>query len=126
MPLARIDIPQGQPEGFAEAVADVVYYAMLDTLDVPEHDRFQVVSEYAPGRLIVDKQYLGIQRSDRAIIIQVTLNAGRTVKKKKAFYAAVADGIHERTGLAKADVVIGLVEVPKENWSFGNGEAQYA
>ncbi len=45
---------------------------------------------------------------------------------KKAFYAAVADGLHERVGLRREDVVIGLVEVKKENWSFGNGEAQYA
>ena len=44
---------------------------------------------------------------------------------KRAFYAAVANGLHKRVGLRREDVVIGLVEVNKENWSFGNGEAQY-
>jgi 4-oxalocrotonate tautomerase len=59
-------------------------------------------------------------------VIQITLNEGRDVAKKKAFYKAVADGLHERLKLRREDVFINLVEVKKENWSFGNGEAQYA
>jgi len=75
---------------------------------------------------VIDPTYLGIERSKDAIIIQITLNEGRTVELKKAFYKAVADGLHKRVGLRPEDVFIGLVEVKKENWSFGNGEAQYA
>ena len=70
--------------------------------------------------------YLGISRSADAVIIQVTLNEGRTVEMKRAFYKAVADGLQAKAGLRREDVVISLVEVKKENWSFGNGEAQYA
>jgi 4-oxalocrotonate tautomerase len=126
MPLARIDLPQGKPPEYRQTVGDVVYEAMRTTLNVPENDRFQVIAEHAPGGLVIDPTYLGIARSADALTIQVTLNAGRSVELKKAFYRAVADGLHERLGLRREDVFISLVEVPKENWSFGNGEAQYA
>jgi 4-oxalocrotonate tautomerase len=56
----------------------------------------------------------------------LTLNEGRTLDQKRAFYKAVADGLHQRLDVRREDVLINLVEVRKENWSFGNGEAQYA
>jgi phenylpyruvate tautomerase PptA (4-oxalocrotonate tautomerase family) len=126
MPFVRIDLPAGKPAGYRKAVGDVVYEAMLATLDVPQDDRFQVIAEHGARDLLLDAHYLGIERSAECIVVQVTLNAGRTVEKKRAFYKAVADGLHERVGLRREDVVISLVEVSKENWSFGNGEAQYA
>lgn len=126
MPLARIDVPRGKTAEYRAAVGDTVYQALRATLNVPENDRFQVIAEHADGDLVIDADYLGIQRSRDAIIIQVTLSEGRTVELKKAFYKAVADGLHQRLGLRREDVVISLVEVKKENWSFGNGEAPYA
>jgi len=126
MPLARIDLPVGKPTEYRSAIGEVVYNAMLATLNVPKHDLFQVICEHARGDLVIDPTYLGIQRSPEAIIIQLTLNEGRSVDLKKAFYKAVADGLHDRLGLRREDVMINLVEVKKENWSFGNGEAQYA
>jgi len=126
MPLARIDLPAGKPASYRRAVADVVYEAMIETLHAPKDDRFQVIGEHAADTLIIDPTYLGIARSADALIVQLTLNEGRTVEAKKAFYKAVADGLHARVGLRREDVVINLVEVKKENWSFGNGVAQYA
>jgi 4-oxalocrotonate tautomerase len=126
MPLVRIDLPAGKSVEYRSSVGEVVYAAMTETMNVPKDDRFQIISEHAPSDLVIDPTYLGINRSKDAIIIQVTLNEGRTVDLKKAFYKAVADGLHRRLGLRREDVFIGLVEVKKENWSFGNGEAQYA
>ena len=126
MPLARIDLPAGKPAGYGRAVADVVYEAMIATLNAPKNDRFRVISEHARETLIIDPTYLGIERGADALIIQLTLNEARTVEVKKAFYEAVADGLHARVGLRREDVFISLVEVKKENWSFGNGIAQYA
>ena len=125
MPLARIDLPAGKPASYKRAVADVVYEAMVETLKAPRDDRFQVISEHARDTLIVDPTYLGIERSADALIIQLTLNEGRSVEVKQAFYKAVADGLNARVGLRREDVMISLVEVKKENWSFGNGVAQY-
>ena len=126
MPLARIDLPTGKPAEYGRTAADVVYEAMIATLNAPKDDRFQVISEHPRDAMLIDPTYLGIQRSADALIIQLTLNEGRSVEAKKAFYKAVADGLHDRMGLRREDVCINLVEVKKENWSFGNGLAQYA
>ncbi|WP_250453252.1 tautomerase family protein [Caballeronia sp. ATUFL_M2_KS44] len=126
MPLVRIDLMQGKDATYRATIGEVVYDAMRATLDVPENDRFQIVAEHGARDFIVDRGYLGITRTDECIIIQVTLNEGRDLAKKRAFYRAVADGLHERLALRREDVFISLVEVKKENWSFGNGEAQYA
>ena len=126
MPLARIDVPRGRTAAFRRTGGDVVYESMLDTLKVPANDRFQVISEHDAQDLLLDRSYLGVQRSSACIVIQVTLNEGRSVDQKREFYRKVADGLHERAGMRREDVLISLVEVNKENWSFGNGEAQYA
>ena len=126
MPLVRIDVAQGKTPQHLATIGDVVYRAMLETLDVPNDDRFQIITEHAHENLRYDRSYLGVQRSDDCIFLQITLNKGRSVEKKQAFYKAVADGLHEGLAVRREDVFISLVEVNKEDWSFGNGEAQYA
>jgi len=126
VPLVRIDLPQGKSAEYHRAVAQVVYAAMTAVLNVPKDDKFMVVTEHDSDSLFIDPGYLGISRGPDALIIQVTLNEGRAVTLKRDFYRAVAEGLRDRVGLRTEDVMINLVEVPKENWSFGNGEAQYA
>jgi len=125
MPLVRIDLVRGKSADYRRTVDEVIYDAMLATLNVPKNDHFQIFAEHESEDLVIDPTYLGIQRTKDCIVIQVTLNAGRSVDQKRAFYKAVADGLHQRLGLRREDVFINLVEVTKENWSFGNGEAQY-
>ena len=126
MPLVRIDLPRGKSTEYRRTLGDVVYEAMIQTINVPANDRFQIITEHPPEELIVDRTYLGIERSADCVLIQVFLNEGRTTELKKAFYRAIADGLNQRLGLRKQDVFINLVEMKKENWSVGNGEAQYA
>jgi phenylpyruvate tautomerase PptA (4-oxalocrotonate tautomerase family) len=126
MPLVRIDLAEGQSAEYRSAIADEVYKAMTGTLNVPANDRFMVVSEHKPGDFIADPTYLGIERSPQCVIVQITLNAGRDVEMKRRFYKALSDGLAERIRLRREDLFISLVEVQKENWSFGHGEAQYA
>jgi phenylpyruvate tautomerase PptA (4-oxalocrotonate tautomerase family) len=126
MPLVRIDMHTRPDPAFARGVGAVVYEAMRSTINVPEHDNFQILAEHEPRHFVYDRGYLGIPRSDGLVIIQITLNEGRTLEQKKALYRAIADGLHGQLGVPLADVFINLVEVKKENWSFGNGIAQYA
>jgi len=125
MPLARIDLAQGKSADYRKTIGDVVYDAMVETLKGPKADRFQVITEHAPDSFIFDPNYLGIARSKDCVFVQLTLNEGRTVDQKRAFYKAVMAGLHQRLELRPEDLLINLVEVRKENWSFGNGEAQY-
>jgi 4-oxalocrotonate tautomerase len=126
MPIVRIDFIEGKAAEYGAQVGLIVARAMTDALNVPKDDLFQVITAHAKTGLQFDRDYLGIHRTDDCIFVQITLNSGRTLEMKQRFYKAVAEGLHESLKLRKEDVLINLVEVPKENWSFGNGEAQYA
>ena len=126
MPLVRIDIIKQNDPAYLPKIGQVVYNCMKAAINVPDHDNFQVLTEHERDRLVYDPQYLGIQRSDGQVFIQITLNEGRTLDQKKALYHAIAHRLNEEAGVRLEDVFISLVEVRKENWSFGNGVAQYA
>jgi phenylpyruvate tautomerase PptA (4-oxalocrotonate tautomerase family) len=125
MPLVRIDLRAGKAAEYRAAIGEVIYDALLG-IGVPVNDRFQIITEHPRECLIFDPGYLGIQRSDALIMIQITMNEGRSLDLKKRLYRAIADQLNSRLSVRREDVFINLVEVKKENWSFGNGEAQYA
>ena len=125
MPLVQIHLLQGKPIEFRRRIGEIVYETMVDTIKVPPRDNFQIITEHDENGLIYDPEYLDIQRTDEIIIIQITLNEGRTVKLKKAFYKRLTERLQSLLGIRVEDVFISLVEVKKENWSFGNGVAQY-
>lgn len=126
MPLARIDLVRGKSASFRKTLGEVVYKAMLDTINVPANDKFQIISEHAAEEFNIADSYLGNNYTQDIILIQITLNAGRTVEMKKAFFKRIADDLHEQLNVRREDVFMNLVEVAKENWSFGGGIAQYA
>lgn len=126
MPLVRISLAKGKPEVYRRKVGDAVHRALVETIDVPALDRFQLTTEHEAGDLVYDSMYLGIARSSDLVIIQITLSSGRSLEKKRALYRRIADNLHAAVGLRREDVWINLVEVAKENWSFGNGVASYA
>jgi phenylpyruvate tautomerase PptA (4-oxalocrotonate tautomerase family) len=126
MPLVRISLREGKPAAYRKAVGDAVHQAMVEAINVPPLDRFQVITEHKPDGLIYDAEYLGVRRTDDVVFIQITLNAGRTLELKKALYARIVEKLKQNPGVRPEDVFINLTEVPKENWSFGNGVAQYA
>jgi 4-oxalocrotonate tautomerase len=124
MPLVRIDLPHSIDADTARRVGESVHRSMVEVINVPEADKFQVITRHAAEGRNLTPEYLGIRYSNKLMLIQITLNQGRTLELKQAFYRRLADGISE-LGFRKEDVLINLVEVPKENWSFGNGEMQY-
>ncbi len=126
MPLTRIALRAGKPAQYRKALTDSIQRSLVDTFNVPKDDIFMLITEQDAGNFVYDKQYLNVERSDDLVIIQITLNNTRTLEQKKALYQRMADELAESPGLRREDVFINLVEVLKENWSFGNGIAQYA
>jgi len=126
MPLVRVDLVAGKSVEFRKTLGEIIYQAMRDTINVPPNDKFQIITEHAAGEINVADDYLGNSYSRDIMLIQITMNAGRTVEMKKAFFKRIADDIHAQLKVRRDDVVINLVEVTKENWSFGGGIAQYA
>ena len=108
-------------------MSEVIYSAIAELANVPLHDKFQIVTRHAANEIIYPKEgYLGLTYTGDLILIQITWVGGRSTEVKKKFYKQIADEIHERTGVRKEDVWINLVNDAREDWSFGNGEMQYA
>lgn len=125
MPLVQITLAQGTSPEHRRAIADGVHRALVETAKVPVDDRFQAVHEVPSGDLHYDRTYLGHQRTGAVVFIQITLNLGRTVEVKRALYARIAENLAASPGLRQDDILVSLVEVPKENWSFGGGTMSY-
>ncbi|MGZ6124645.1 MAG: tautomerase family protein [Myxococcales bacterium] len=126
MPLVRIALRKGKSSEFRRALSDSIHGAMVETIKIPEQDRFQVLTEHDDAGLVYDPSYLGISRKNEVVLVQITLSAGRSVEVRKALFARIVQLLRESPGIRPEDVFINLVEVAKENWSFGNGIAQYA
>jgi 4-oxalocrotonate tautomerase len=126
MPLTRVSLLKGKPPEYRRAVLDGLYQAMREVFDVPEDDRFMTIDEYDKGNFLYGKTYLGIARDDDLVIIQITVNNTRGPEQKKALFARIAERLANNPGIRPENIFVNLLEVPKENWSFGNGIAQYA
>src|SRR5262249_22942243 len=125
MPFMRIDLVRGKSAQYRKTLGDIVYKAMIDVINVPENDKFQVITEHAPEELNLAESYMGNRYSNDVVLIQITLSSGRSIDLKRAFYKRIVDDLHDQLKMRREDVVINLVEVAKKNWSFGGGIAQY-
>jgi 4-oxalocrotonate tautomerase len=125
MPLVRIDLQKGKDASYRQKVGQIVYEAMVAHTGVPWNDRFQIIAEHSADNFVYDPDYLDIHRTSDLIMVQIFFNEGRSVAQKQALYKAIAEGLAGQLGVRLEDVFITLAEVKKENWSFGNGIAQY-
>jgi 4-oxalocrotonate tautomerase len=126
MPLVRISLREGQTDSYKKALADGIHRALVEAIEIPAQDRFQIITEHPPGGLFYDPSYLGIDRSDNIVLVQITLSTGRKPAQKRKLYKQMSEILAKSPGLRPQDLMISLVEVAWENWSFGNGESQYS
>lgn len=126
MPLVRITLRKGKTPEFLRDMSNAVHDALVATANVPADDRFHVLEEVEHDRLVAHPSYGGVERSENVVFVQITLNAGRTVDVKRALYADIAKRLQESVDVRPDDVLVSLVEVTGENWSFGGGRATYA
>ena len=126
MPLVRIDLNKSYNSDDSKKIGELVYRAMEEEINVPKDDKIQIITKHDTSELNIPDSYLGIKYTDKIVIIQITLNGGRSSELKQKLYKRIAEDLNKDLNIRKEDVFISLVEVAKENWSFGNGEAQYA
>lgn len=124
MPLVRIDVIEGRSDEELRELADVVQEVMLDVFAAPDRDRYQVIHEHRPGRIIAEDTGLGFERTDDVVIIQVT-QQGRGEEQKKVLYAELAERLQKQVGLAPSDLIVSVTENTRADWSFGMGRAQF-
>jgi 4-oxalocrotonate tautomerase len=126
MPFTRIAVRAGKPAAYRRAVMHGVHRALMEVFKVPEDDQFMVVTEHDADNFVFGRHYLGIERSDDLVMIQIAVTDTRGQDQKKALFAKIAENLAQDPGVRQEDVFVNLVEVARENWSFGNGVAQYA
>ena len=124
MPLIRFDLIEGRTDEELKTLLDAAHRAMLAAFNVPERDRYQIVHEHMRSRLIVEDTGLGLERSDRVVVVQV-ISRPRKKKEKIAFYRNLCEELERACGIAPADVMVSIVENSDEDWSFGLGRAQF-
>lgn len=126
MPLTHISLRRGKPAAYRKAILDSLHQAMHETFNVPEDNGFMTITEHDADDFKYSKSYLGIERSDDLVFMQLTVNNTRTLEQKKALYRRIVERLSDSPGVRPEDVFINLIEVLPENWSLGDGIAQYA
>jgi phenylpyruvate tautomerase PptA (4-oxalocrotonate tautomerase family) len=124
MPLIRIDLIEGRTDAEIKTLLDALHRAMLAAFQVPERDRYQIVTEHKPSRMIVEDTGLGIPRTEKVVFLQVT-SRPRGREAKENFYKLTAEALQESCGIEPSDLVVSFVENTDEDWSFGMGRAQF-
>lgn len=124
MPLVRVDVLEGWSDEEVRALLDTVQEVMEEVFAAPPRDRYQVLTEHRPGQLVLQDSGLGIERTDRMVLVSV-VQQGRTTEQKQALYARLAERLGERVGLRPDDLVVSVTENSRADWSFGHGVAQF-
>jgi phenylpyruvate tautomerase PptA (4-oxalocrotonate tautomerase family) len=125
MPFTQVSMRRGKPAAYRKTILESLYQAMRETFEVPEGDRFMTITEHDEDDFVYGKDYLGIQRSDDLLLIQINVSNTRSVAQKQSLYRRIVEKLTASPGLRPQDIFINLVEVLPANWSFGHGEAQY-
>ena len=125
MPLVRIDLYRGTSPEYRASISEGVHQAIVEALAVPPEDRFQVITEHPPGGIVFSRNYLGVEHSEKIVFVQITMSQGRKPQQKRKLFKRMAELLAASPGVARQDLIINLVEVAWENWSFGNGDAHY-
>lgn len=124
MPLLYFNVLEGSSDAELNAMLDAAHRAMLAAFKVPERDRYQIVNEYKPSRMIIEDTGLGIPRSDKVVVVQV-VSRPRGKEAKQKFYRLLVEELEKSCGISPNDVMVSIVENTDEDWSFGLGRAQF-
>jgi phenylpyruvate tautomerase PptA (4-oxalocrotonate tautomerase family) len=124
MPLLYIDLIEGRTPSEVGTLLDAVHDAVVDAFGVPHRDRYQVVHTHPAHEIVAWDTGLGLDRSSRLVVVHV-VSRRRTSEMKEKFYELLASNLADRCGLDPADLIVSITENGDEDWSFGNGRAQF-
>jgi phenylpyruvate tautomerase PptA (4-oxalocrotonate tautomerase family) len=124
MPLVRVDVFEGRSDDEIRELLGTIQEVLEEVFAAPSRDRYQVLTEHRPGHLVLEDTGLGIERSDRVVLVQV-VQQGRTAEQKKKLYATLAQRLENTIGLSGEDLIVSVTENTRADWSFGFGRAQF-
>ena len=123
MPLITINITEGMIEESIDHLQKTIHACFVRAWGIPENGGFYVINEYKKSRMRINRSMWGIQRSDQPpLLLQIT-SSPRSKELKLELFRVLAEEL-EKQGVRKEDLFISISPTQREDWSFGNGEAQ--
>ena len=127
MPLAKIHVAKGRyDQNRVTKVSSAVQAALMNTLRVPPEDFYQLIFELPENRFLHTPSFVGMDYSDDLIVLEISFIQGRSKEVRLALLKDINARVAAAAGVSPDDMLIVLNEVPGENISFGQGEAQRA
>jgi phenylpyruvate tautomerase PptA (4-oxalocrotonate tautomerase family) len=124
MPLIRIDMMEGRSDDEIKALLDATHRVLVAAFNIPERDRYEIVHEHPRSHFVVQDTGLGIPRTRDCIVFHITTRPRKREDKEK-FYKLLCRELETKCGILPSDVVVSMVTNTDEDWSFGNGRAQF-
>ncbi|SDW56596.1 Tautomerase enzyme [Marinococcus luteus] len=124
MPLIRMDVIEGRTEEELKLLADAIHDAVVESFEVPERDRYQIINQHKPYEMYIEDTGLGFERTNNIVVIQV-ISKTRTAEQKKQLYKKIAGNLEDRCSIEPEDVMVSITDNTEADWSFGLGEAQF-
>lgn len=125
MPLVKIDIIRGvRTPAQVKSLADTIQSTLMEHFAAPPRDRYQIITQHEPYEMICEDTALGYKRTERLVFVHV-FQQGRTAEQKQTFYQKLMEGLAKTDSLGKEDLIVSMAKNEKEDWSFGEGRAQF-
>ncbi|MCK0769747.1 tautomerase family protein [Chromohalobacter canadensis] len=124
MPLVKFDVVEGRKEYELKALLDAAHQAVVESFQVPESDRYQIVYSHKPCEMILADTGLGLERTDAAVVMTV-ISKSRPEEMKVELYRSLASRLETYCGIKPSDLIVSVIENTGPDWSFGLGEAQF-
>ena len=127
MPVAKIHVLEGRyDQNRIAKVSGAIQSALMDTLRVPPEDFYQLIFELPKNRFLHTPSFVGMHYTDDLIILDLTFIQGRPKDTRLALLKDINTRVAAAADVSPDDMMINLYEIPGENISFGQGEAQRA
>jgi len=122
MPLTRITLHEQTSEARIAQISDILHRTLVETFDVPPHDRFQIVEKLPAAQRIYDLHYLSGRRSDDFILFTLLAGKPRSAAQKSAFCRTLTERLAAQLAVRPDDVMVVIQFNTAGDWSFSNGE----
>lgn len=95
------------------ALSDAIHAAVMSALAYPPEKRFHRFIQLAPEDFIYPDD-----RSERYVIVEISMFEGRTAAAKKQLIRELFERIAGATDITPQDIEITISETPRANWGI--------
>ena len=122
MPFIHTYVHKDTPQIARERIVNGIHQALVAAIGIPDDELFNMVHEYAANQFFCSRTFNGMARTERVVVIEITMRRGRSDAMKRELYEAIARNLASEAGVAPNDIFIFTHENDYSDWSVGNGK----